>query len=145
MKPLKGKEKQVKSVKLTSIMEDYLEAIYELSRETGFARVKDIAQRLQVRMPTVTSMLKTLAEKEVIKYEKYGSVVLTRNGEEIGKATRARHDVLLSFLHDILKVDFDIANEEACIMEHALSSATLMKLTKFVESMLSKDNCKSEE
>ena len=145
MKSLKGKEKQTKNIKLTSIMEDYLEAIYELSQETGFARVKDIAQRLHVRMPTVTSMLKTLSEKGVIKYEKYGSVVLTQMGEEVGKSTRARHDVLLSFLHDILKVDFDIANEEACIMEHALSSSTLTKLTQFVKSTLSKENSKDEE
>ena len=46
---------------LTSVMEDYLEAIFDLDREKKVVRVKDIARRMDVKMPTVSSMLRTLS------------------------------------------------------------------------------------
>ena len=52
-------------------MEDYLEAIYNLDKEKRVVRVRDIAKRLGVKMPTVTNMLKTLSKKGMIDYEKY--------------------------------------------------------------------------
>jgi len=119
---------------LTPIMEDYLEAIYDLSNDTEMVRVRDIAQRLSVKMPTVTSMLKTLAERDLVFYEKYTAVRLTPEGLRIGSETCKRHAVLLKFLHEVLGVDFNVANEEACKMEHALSAETLVKLIDFVSS-----------
>ncbi len=56
---------------LTSVMEDYLEAIYDLDRDQKIVRVRDIAKRMEVRMPSVTSMLKTLNERKLVHYEKY--------------------------------------------------------------------------
>lgn len=117
----------------TPVMEDYLEAILELSIEKKLVRVKDIAQRLNVKMPTVTSQLKSLNERGLVKYEKYESVELTDEGRKIGASTLNRHTVLLEFLTKILGVEFDTANVDACKIEHALSEETLQKLTEFLQ------------
>lgn len=118
---------------LTSVMEDYLEAIFDLDQEKKFVRVKDIAKRMNVKMPTVSSMLRTLKARGLVNYEKYEYVELTRDGSKVGKEMRRRHEVLLRFLTEILEIEFDIADEEACKMEHTLSSTTLDSLTDFME------------
>ena len=118
---------------LTPAMEDYLEAIFNLDREKRVVRVRDIAKRLGVRMPTVTSMLKTLSKRELVDYEKYEYLELTDNGRAIGREIHRRHCVLRSFLTDILNIDPEIADEEACKMEHAVSTSTLDKFVAFME------------
>lgn len=118
---------------LTYAMEDYLEAIFDLGQEKRIVRVKDIAKRLDVKMPTVTSMLKTLRERGLVNYQKYEYVDLTRAGTKVGREMRRRHEVLFRFLTDILKVSPKKANEEACKMEHTLSAATLARLTDFMD------------
>lgn len=118
---------------LTSVMEDYLEAIVELEEEKRVVRVKDIAKKLSVKMPSVTSMLKNLNEKGLVNYRQYEYVELTKKGAEVGKEMRKRHEALRKFLTDILRVDFETANSEACKMEHALSSGTLKSLTDFMD------------
>jgi DtxR family Mn-dependent transcriptional regulator len=118
---------------LTPVMEDYLEAIFDLNKEKRVVRVKDIAKKMNVKMPTVSSMLKTLNERELVNYEKYEYVEMTPKGAKVGKEMRRRHGVLLKFLTEILKIDFDIANGEACKMEHALGLETLDSLTDFME------------
>ncbi|MGD9211678.1 MAG: metal-dependent transcriptional regulator [Desulfobacteraceae bacterium] len=118
---------------LTSVMEDYLEAIFDLDKEKRVVRVKDIAKRMDVKMPTVSSMLKTLNERGLVNYEKYEYVELTKNGANVGKEMRRRHEVLLKFLTEILKIEYKTANEEACKMEHTLSAETLDSFTDFME------------
>lgn len=118
---------------LTPVMEDYLETLYDLDMDKRAIRVKDIAKRLNVKMPTVTSMLKILNERGLINYQKYEYVELTDEGTSIGKEMRRRHEIFLKFLMEVLKVDFNSANEEACKMEHTLSPETMASLTDFME------------
>lgn len=118
---------------LTSVMEDYLEAIVILDEERKVVRVKDIAKKLEVKMPSVTSMLKSLSGRGLINYEKYEYVELTDRGADIGKKMRRKHRAIRAFLTDFLRVDFETADEEACQVEHALSSSILDKLTGFME------------
>ncbi|MDD5475604.1 MAG: metal-dependent transcriptional regulator [Syntrophales bacterium] len=117
---------------ITASMEDYLEAIFDLHRNNKAVRVKDIAGKLDVRMPSVTSMLKTLNERGLVNYEKYETVQLTEVGLLIGKEMRRKHDALRRFLTNILKVELQKADEEACRMEHALSSETMDRLADFI-------------
>ena len=117
---------------LTSVMEDYLEAIFVLYENKKVVRVKDIAQKLDVKMPTVTSMLKTLSKRKLVYYEKYEYVELTAKGTAVGRETKRKHQLLCKFLTDILKVDFKTADQEACKMEHSLSPATLNSLADFM-------------
>ncbi len=118
---------------LTSVMEDYLEAIYDLDRDQKIVRVRDIAKRMEVRMPSVTSMLKTLNERKLVHYEKYEYVELTEHGADIGREMRRRHELIRKFLTEILQIDFRTADEDACRIEHTLSPSTLDSLTDFIE------------
>ena len=114
-------------------MEDYLEAIYHLNQQKDVVRVRDIAKAMDVKMPTVTSMLQTLGKKELVHYEKYEYVRLTKKGAAIGKEMLRRHEVLFRFLTGILHVNPDKADSEACKMEHGLSQETLESFTDFLE------------
>jgi DtxR family transcriptional regulator, Mn-dependent transcriptional regulator len=117
---------------LTAVMEDYLEAIFDLDKQKKVVRVKDIAKRLDVKMPTVTSMLKTLSKRELVHYEKYEYVEPTEKGTEVGREMRRRHGILSRFLTEILNIDAKTADDEACKMEHSLSADTLDSLTDFM-------------
>jgi DtxR family Mn-dependent transcriptional regulator len=118
---------------LTSVMEDYLEAIFEINQKKKIVRVKDIAKRMDVKMPTVSSMLNTLNTRGLVHYEKYEYIELTKSGMRVGKEMRRRHGVLNQFLTQILKIDAKVADEEACKMEHTLSVTTLDSLVDFME------------
>ncbi|MFO7965522.1 MAG: metal-dependent transcriptional regulator [Desulfobacterales bacterium] len=118
---------------MTSVMEDYLETIFDLDQEKKAVRVKDIAKRMNVKMPTVTSMLKSLNERGLVHYEKYEYVEMTKKGADVGKEMRRRHQVLKKFLTEILKIEPPVADEEACRMEHSLSASTLDRLIDFME------------
>ena len=118
---------------ITPVMEDYLEAIYNLALEKRAVRVKDIAKRLGVKMPTVTSMLKALNEKNFIDYEKYEYIELTEKGFNVGQEIDRRHQILRGFLTDILKIDYKRADEDACRMEHAVSLTTINAFVDFME------------
>ena len=118
---------------ITTTMEDYLEVIYNLSNEKRAIRVKDIAKRLGVKMPTVTSMLKGLNEKKFIDYEKYEYIELTEKGSDVGQEIHRRHQVLRDFLTDILKIDYNQADDDACKMEHAVSPTTINAFVAFME------------
>lgn len=118
---------------LSSTMEDYLEAIFNLENVMKAVRVKDIAGKMKVKLPTVTSMLNTLGQRGLINHEKYEYVELTKKGERIAKEIYRRHVVFRDFLKGILNIDSKTAEEDACKMEHAISPVTLERLVKFME------------
>ena len=117
---------------LTSAMEDYLKLIVKLKQKNNVVRVRDIAKGMRVKMPSVTSMLNSLAKKNLINHERYEYVDLTPLG--LKQAQRALHKnlILFNFLKNVLNVDSEQADNEACRMEHAISSATLKKLAEFI-------------
>jgi len=118
---------------LTPTMEDYLEAIFNLAKEKRAVRVRDIARRLGVKMPSVTSMLKTLSDKGLIDYERYEYLELTGKGSDVGSKIDQRHQILRRFLTDIFKIEFDQADEDACKMEHAVSPTALERFVEFMK------------
>jgi len=117
---------------LTTVMEDYLEAIYELDRKQKAVRVKDIAREMDVKMPSVSSMLRNLRDRGLVHYERYEYVELTPEGAEVGREMRRRHRILKKFLTEILHILPKTADGEACRMEHALGAETLDSLTDFM-------------
>jgi len=118
---------------LSSQMEDYLEAIYHLCRDEGVARVKAIADRLEVTTPSVVGAIKKLKDRNLVIQEPYGYVRLTMEGEEIGGAISHNHEVLSDFLKDILGLDPETASVDACRIEHAVSSETVRRLRAVAE------------
>jgi len=120
-------------VKLSSTMEDYLETILNLEKSKKFVRVKDIALKMDVKLPTVTSMLNNLAGKGLVNHEKYEYVELTKKGKRIAKDVYRRHVIFRDFLMSILNIDAKTAEEDACKMEHVVSPVTLERFVKFME------------
>jgi DtxR family Mn-dependent transcriptional regulator len=116
-------------------MEDYLEAISVLGEKKGYIRVKDIAKYMKVKMPTVTSALNSLAKRNLVNHEKYEYVELTAQGTEIANDIRHRHDAMLSFLTDVLKMDSKTAEKNACQMEHGIDTETIDRILKLIECM----------
>jgi DtxR family Mn-dependent transcriptional regulator len=119
--------------KLSSNMEDYLEAIAALKKKKGVARVRDISRLMNVKTPSVTAALNTLSKKGLIIHERYGYVEMTPEGKRLAQGIQRRHDILLEFLSKFLDIDSKIAAEDACKMEHSISPQTFEKLTKFIE------------
>jgi DtxR family Mn-dependent transcriptional regulator len=119
--------------RLTSSLEDYLESILLLIREKNFARVKDIATSMHVRMASVVNALNRLAEKELIRYVKHEYIELTPHGREIAENIYNRHTIISDFLATILGVDQETARSDACKIEHAISPQTLERLVRFIE------------
>ncbi|MGQ9825474.1 MAG: transcriptional regulator MntR [Desulfotomaculales bacterium] len=116
---------------LTASMQDYLEMIYRLSREAGFTRVNDLAAALNVQPPSATKMVQKLAEAGVVKYERYGIILLSRKGEELGRSLLRRHRVIEDFLR-LLGVSRGVLEETEKI-EHTVGAATLESLADLVE------------
>jgi len=118
---------------LSQSIEDYLEAIYVLSLHRKVVRVSEIAKRLEVKMASVTGILKNLVERGLVQHEKYGFVELTDKGERVGKDVYKRHTILKKFLKEILLVKPKMAEKEACQLEHYLSPETFEKFVKFID------------
>lgn len=107
---------------LSAAMEDYLKTIYHLQQETG-DRIKtsEIAAELDVTQPTVTSMLETLAERDLIDREKYGGTVLTPHGKRVALEVIRHHRLLEAYLTEQLDYSWTEVHEEADRLEHHIS------------------------
>ena len=107
---------------VTHRLEDYLKAIFLLTLGGRVTRVKEISEALGVSRSTVTSALRTLSEKGLVKHEHYGYVELTPRGAELARALYERNKLLHVFLREILGVNEEVAERDACSMEHHLSA-----------------------
>lgn len=116
----------------TPSMEDYLERIYELMKEKGYARVSDIASSLDVQPPSVTRMIQRLDEEEFVLYEKYRGIVLTQKGEDIGRMIKNRHRVLEEFLRILGVEDEAVIHEDVEGIEHHVSGRTMECIERLV-------------
>ena len=123
----------MKKRKMSSNMEDYLEVIAALKRKKGIARVRDISRLMNVRTSSVSAALGALSKNGFVVHERYGYVELTSKGENLAQGVQRRHDMLFKFLTEILKIDPEVASEDACRMEHSVSRKTLEKITRFIE------------
>ena len=118
---------------LSASLEDYLETIYHLVQESHVARVKDIAARMKVQMPSVTGAVRALAAKDLVDHDPYSYVTLTPQGEEVAREMVRRHEVLTAFLTDFLGLDPVTAERNACHVEHAIETVVLDRLIEFAE------------
>lgn len=119
------------SKKLSTSLEDYLEAIYLNSRTTGETRSKEIMGRLGVTGPSVTEALQLLAEKGLINHTPYEAITLTAQGTIIARDVLHRHEALRDFFVEVLGVDHQTADEGACRMEHAVSSSIIERMVNY--------------
>ena len=126
------------SDKQTDSMEDYLEKMAMLNESGEPVNVTAISKAMGVKKSSVDWALAKLSEAGLVLHEKYGDVKLTYKGAVIAQDVYRRHKTLRHFLVDILNVDPEVAEKDACQMEYALSSPSLSRLEKFIDFVL---NC----
>jgi Mn-dependent DtxR family transcriptional regulator len=125
---------------LTPSMEDYLEKIYELMKEKGYARVSDIASSLDVQPSSVTKMIQKLDENQYVTYEKYRGIVLTARGQKLGQLMKERHHMLEEFMR-ILGVSEETIQKDVEGIEHHVSPTTLNSLQALVLFFAERPDC----
>ncbi|GGA22257.1 transcriptional regulator MntR [Paenibacillus physcomitrellae] len=127
----------------TPSMEDYLERIYKLIDEKGYARVSDIAEGLEVHPSSVTKMIQKLDKDEYLIYEKYRGLVLTSKGKKVGKRLVDRHALLEEFL-EMIGVQEENIYKDVEGIEHHLSWDSITCIETLVE-FFRRDNNRLEE
>jgi DtxR family Mn-dependent transcriptional regulator len=115
-------------------VEEYIEAIYTFNERGERAKNTELAKMLKVSPPSVTQMIKKLAEDGLVEYEPYRGVVLTGKGVAMAQKVVRKHRLLERFLHDFLGLRRNKVHEEACRMEHSLSDETAAALCKALDS-----------
>lgn len=116
----------------TPSMEDYLERIYMLIEEKGYARVSDIAEALEVHPSSVTKMVQKLDKSEYLVYERYRGLVLTAKGNKIGKRLVYRHELLEDFMQ-IIGVDESHIYQDVEGIEHHISWDAIDRIGDLVQ------------
>jgi len=117
---------------ISTSVEDYLERIYELIEEKGYARASDIATALELSRPSVSAMVQRLDKLGFLTYEKYRGLSLTAKGEEVARRIQRRHVILTEFL-TLLDLDRNIIAKDVEGIEHHVSSETLAKIERLIE------------
>ena len=118
---------------MSSSLEDYLETIYLLVEQQGFARVKDVAKARDVKAASVSIALRKLAELDLVRYERREYIALTPEGEKAGRRVFSRHRLLTRFFEEVLSMPSAAASEQACVMEHSLTDDAMDRLARFFE------------
>lgn len=117
----------------TDRIEEYLETIlYLIKKNQSPAKTKQIAEELNVSSPSVTEMIKKLHSMGFVEYKPYQGVELTDKGVEEAVRIKRKHQVLETFLAEVLDFDRREAHKEACELEHAVSDSVLERLYDFL-------------
>lgn len=119
------------------IVEDYVELISDLIEIHGEARLVDLASHLGVSRPTVNATVQRLQKDGFVDSKPYRAIFLTDKGRELAEWSRARHKIVLEFLHAI-GVPPDIAEADAEGMEHHVSDETLRAFEQATARLVSR-------
>lgn len=117
---------------LTYSLEDYIEVIYLIQKKYEVVRLTDVANALSFSKASVNRAMNTLKAENIAIQEKYGKISLTRKGYEIAKKIYEKHRMLSRFFTEVLGVDSQIAEIDACRAEHVLSNETLIGIENFL-------------
>lgn len=117
---------------LTSSMEDYLEAVLIIWQKRGCARCVDVSNHLNVTMPSVSRAVKELSKKKYLVKEADGTLILTEQGRQIAMQIYEKHQFFTKQLIEA-GVPQDIAVQDACRLEHAISAESFQKLKEAAE------------
>ena len=129
----RGYAKMVEEVAITPSLENYLETIFFLDKQNGVVRVTDVAIEMSISKPSVNKAIKNLKQQGYVLHERYGSVTLTEKGLEVAKIVVSKHVVLKKLLHELIGVSEEVAEIEACKIEHVISADTLTKISNYID------------
>lgn len=117
---------------LSASMEDYLEMIYRMLRESQCVRIHALAEQLHVKPSSASKMVAALKEKGYIEFEHYGYLTATKKGQETGDYLLYRHDILHRFLCRLNRSENELEQVEK--IEHYLNKNTIENLEKLLQS-----------
>lgn len=117
---------------ITPALENYLKIILELNEIGGEARVTSISERFGVTKATVSQTVKKLMNYGLVAKDVNGAILLTNFGKEKAIEVRNRNLIIKGFLTEVLGVDKQISEKDACKMEHLISCETIQKLEGYL-------------
>jgi DtxR family transcriptional regulator, Mn-dependent transcriptional regulator len=112
--------------------EEYVEIIFVLQNRNGYAKTGKISSEMGIQPPSVTEMLQKLEEQGYIQYKPYKGAILTDAGKKLAHELMKKHKIIADFL-EIIGVERELAEADACQIEHHVTVKTLQRLGKFVE------------
>lgn len=113
----------------------YLLTIYDLLNNKGYARLTDVAKKLNITPGSCSISLKSLTKKGLVKKDENRFLRLTTKGNKFVAIVKTSRKLLLTFFIDTLQVSKKQAGIDACKIEHLLSSETLVHLDDFINSI----------
>ena len=127
---------------ITPTLEDYLETMLLLEKKRGEIRVTDIAAELNVAKSSVHVSLHSLADRGLIIQEKYSTLKFTEEGRRVSGEIYARHRALKQFFIEVVQVSPEIAERDACAVEHVISEQSLKRIIELTEEKMTDKNQK---
>ena len=120
--------------------EEYLKTMYVLKKQNGNIRVTDIANKMNCTKPSVNKAIYNLKDKGLLNYESYGTIELTKEGENLAKKILEAYDIVYLFLKDVLNIESEQAEIEAEKIKSTITDETINKLAKYVHEVLGLSN-----
>ena len=112
--------------------ENYLKALFNLSNGTGVVNVNELSKHLNIKMPTVTSMMKKLAAKNLVHYESYKPLKLTDLGKKEAAAIIRKHRLMEMFLVEKMGFGWEQVHDIAEQIEHIQSPLFFEKMDELL-------------
>jgi DtxR family Mn-dependent transcriptional regulator len=122
----------MEQTKISPSLEDYLEVIFRLQATDQLVRITDVAREMQVAKASVNRAVGKLVQKKMLIHQYYGTLELTEFGRRRASVIDERHQLLKCFFSEILGVEQQVAECDACAIEHYISTVTMEKLIKFL-------------
>ncbi len=118
------------SPRLSPVLEDYLKAIFQISRHRGRATTRDLAHHFGVKPATVTQTLRRLAQLRLVEYTPYRGAVLTETGRRIALEVIRHHRLVERYLHEVLGLPWHRVHQEAERWEHVISEEVEQRMAE---------------
>lgn len=112
--------------------ENYLKALLNLSNDKGEVNVNELSKRLEIKMPTVTSMMKRLSSKKLVHYESYKPLRLTEKGKKEAAAIIRKHRLTEMFLVEKMGFGWEQVHDIAEQIEHIQSPEFFAKMDELL-------------
>ena len=113
--------------------ENYLKALFNISNKTGEVNVAELSKSLDIKMPTVTSMMKKLAKKKLVYYESYKPLRLTEKGKKEAGLIIRKHRLTEMFLVNKMKMGWEDVHDIAEQIEHIQSPVFFEKMDEMLD------------
>ena len=125
---------------ISKSLEEYLKTMYVLKKQTGRVRVTDVAEKMNCTKASVNKAVKNLKENNLVNFETYGTIELTKEGTNLAKKVLEVYDITFLFLKEVLNLDEESSKEEAEKIKSVIKDETVNKLAKYVHKVLDLNN-----